>query len=702
MKIINKIFKSITSIPQQFFNLVKAIGQLFLFFVLLQFFLLNRLFRWLSDVRLVPVFLRRFFLKISNGVVRIMGKLDQAEDTSISQKEIIRMSIQNMNVKKARTAITVGGMSIGIGAIVFLVSVGYGLQNLVISRIARLEEMKQAEVMPNEQGQVYITDKTISDFNRIDQVTGISPLISLVGRVNFKNSVTDVVVHGVTTDYLKNSAMNPVEGSFFESNEIAKIFTQDTGKVAGAKTKAKEIGQIIQPIFFTVNPDMWLRVRSGPSTDSPVIGYTRRVEGEQDGEEVWGGYYESEDGAGEAATDSNGETLGRWINTDFPIWEYTGCDADQEECESGYEKLIMEEKQTWEKGYVAEIGVSLQGLPDAATPEVLGEATTSAETSSATESASSLSAQNATQSAINLDTTDATGSALDQEILELLNATPSSHVQEVKRIPLNEKAQKQAVINESMAQILGEKVEDIVGKEFKISFVAVGEAMSDSEEKKVESETESYKIVAVIPGSKNPVVWVPFIDLRSLGINRFSQARVTVAKAGDLPDVRSRIEALGYSTSSVADTVAQVKGLFTTARLALGTLGMVALAVASLGMFNTLTVSLLERTREVGVLKSMGMKSYEVKNLFLTESMVMGFFGGMLGIILGIVAGKFLGLILSVFAIVQGVGFINISSLPIMFGVAVVFLSLLVGFITGHYPAKRATKISALNALRYE
>jgi len=91
-----------------------------------------------------------------------------------------------------------------------------------------------------------------------------------------------------------------------------------------------------------------------------------------------------------------------------------------------------------------------------------------------------------------------------------------------------------------------------------------------------------------------------------------------------------------------------------------------------------------------------------VRELFLTESMIMGFFGGILGIALGFILGKLLGLILSFFAIVKGVGFIDISYLPFSFILVIIVLSLLVGVLTGIYPARRATKISALNALRYE
>jgi putative ABC transport system permease protein len=111
---------------------------------------------------------------------------------------------------------------------------------------------------------------------------------------------------------------------------------------------------------------------------------------------------------------------------------------------------------------------------------------------------------------------------------------------------------------------------------------------------------------------------------------------------------------------------------------------------------------LLERTREVGLMKAMGMTAIEVKRLFLTESMLMGFVGGMLGIFFGFMAGKFISLILSIFGLINGVGFIDVAYLPPAFVGLVFLLSLFVGLITGLYPSRRATKISALDALRYE
>ena len=119
-------------------------------------------------------------------------------------------------------------------------------------------------------------------------------------------------------------------------------------------------------------------------------------------------------------------------------------------------------------------------------------------------------------------------------------------------------------------------------------------------------------------------------------------------------------------------------------------------------MFNTLTVSLLERTREIGLLKAMGMKSHEVRDLFLAESMIMGSLGGFLGLTVGLLVGKILELFLSIYAILNGIGAITIVHIPLTFALFIVLISFMVGVLTGLYPARRATTISALNALRYE
>jgi len=640
-------------------DLLITAKEISLFALLLNFYLLSllvstltkKLQRW--NFSWMGAFPDRVLLPIARLLSEIASWLDQSEKGSISQREIIHLAMRNIIAKKVRSLISIVGMAIGVATIVFLLSIGYGLQNLVISKIAKLNEMKQADVFPPTSSSVSIDDQVLAKLKDISVIDKVSPVISLVGRVNLNSSATDVVVYGVTTDYLKESSRELVKGRLFESNDIytslptSKSEENQTGMVAGVTTAT--FGTEIKPVNFKIFPGEWVRVRSGPSINDRIIGYTKRVEGVRDGVEVWGGKYRTDNGAGEAGLDRSGNVLGRWIKASVPIWK----------------KKVEGGGKTWQEGYFAEINIKIESSPSPG--EVLGE---SIQTEGEIEKI-------------------------------LLQATAPSQLKK-KIISLPRETKKEVVINEALLRLLASKAEDLVGKEVKLKFIVVGNLMSDANSEEIESKFESYKVVGIISGQKNPVAWVPFIDLRRLGVDHYSQLRVIVKNKNVLAKAREQIEAMGYKTSSVVDTVARVKSLFGTVRIILFSLGMVALAVASLGMFNTLTVSLLERVREVGIMKAMGMKSREARDLFLTEAILMSFFGGILGIFLGSALGNAFGLILSAFSLFKGSGTIDISYLPLPFLLAIISLSLLVGFVTGIYPAKRSSRISALDALRYE
>jgi putative ABC transport system permease protein len=169
-----------------------------------------------------------------------------------------------------------------------------------------------------------------------------------------------------------------------------------------------------------------------------------------------------------------------------------------------------------------------------------------------------------------------------------------------------------------------------------------------------------------------------------------------------MDSVRQSTEVLGFTTTSVLDTISEIGGVFSNLRSILGGIGFVALIVASLGIFNTLSISLLERTRELGILKVIGMKSSEIHDYLLIEALLISLAGGILGLILGALLGKIFSLIINYFFVPSGTSLIDISVLPINFIFFIITLSLLTGGVTGVYPAFRATKISALDALRYE
>jgi ABC-type antimicrobial peptide transport system permease subunit len=600
---------------------------------------------------------------ISNLLNQTAILLDQKHEKSISKIELIELSMRNMKTKKTRTIITIGGMTIGIAAIVFLVSIGYGFERLVIGRVARLEEMKQTDVAPQAGGKIKINDKTLLNLREISNVKMALPLIAVVGRVNYQNSETDMAVYGVTTNYLQQSAIKPIQGKIFLSDELSSKIPFSEGKVAGSfiEKPSKQFGEKIQNVNFTIEPENWIPVKNNPSLSSEIIGYTKRVEGNQQGIETWGEEYSM-----------NKIFFNKWVQAKTLLWQQKTCDTKTNpDCENNQYILSKDKNnlQIQQTGYLMENHLAIHGF-NILKPNVL---------SAATESSGS--------SKINW--------------VEIASESGVIQPPETKIVPISSLAKKQAVVNQAMLSVLGIKENEAIGKKFSTSFIVVGDLLGNSKTN-IESEKTEYEIIGVILDNKTPIFYVPFIDLRTLGITNFSQAKIIVAEPNQLSIVRQQIESMGYNTRSVADTVAQINSLFKTVRSLLMLLGMVALSIASLGMFNTLTVSLLERTREVGLMKAMGMKSSEVQELFLTESMIMGFFGGILGILVGWTLGKFIGFVLSIFAVIKGVGIVDISYIPPVFIIVVVILSLFVGIITGIYPAHRATKISALNALRYE
>ncbi len=656
----NQILKSI-NLRQRVINLWRAFKNTLFFIILVILYSFSLLLHRLGRKN-------KFLASLASKFTRRVNSLDHSDASGVSQLYLMEIAFKNMAAKKTRTIATIGGMAIGISFIVFLVSIGYGLQEVVVARVARLDELKQAEVVLGLSADLALTDQTINKFKEIKNVENVLPLIAVIGRVSYQNSNSDLAVYGATRDYLKYSALQPIKGKLFESNAIALDVNKIKSNPENEGT-AKH-GEKIMDVSMNIESGTWLKVRENPTTTSKIIGYTKRIEGKTSGEEYWGDTYADDNKAGVAGKDNEGTVLGKWVKAEFLLWEKKTCSVvDDSECENGQYVVLrdIDNAQVQKAGYVAEIGMTVSSNDQSA--KVLG-----------------------------VNTSESNGSL---PVVEIASESAGVADLEVEKVSVDSNEKKEIVVNQSVLQLLNINEDEAVGKELNLSLVVVGELLEDSSVR-IESAPLNYKIVGVIPDEGTPIIYVPFLDVRSLGVNRYSQLKVISKDNASLREIRTTIESAGYGTVSVSDTVAQIDSLFSNFRLILSILGLVALSVAALGMFNTLTVSLLERTREVGLMKAMGLKSDEVKALFLTESMIMGLYGGILGLLLGIGFGKILSLVLSALSVVKGVGFVNVSYVPISFVVFVIFLSILVGISTGYYPAKRATKISALNALRYE
>jgi putative ABC transport system permease protein len=163
-----------------------------------------------------------------------------------------------------------------------------------------------------------------------------------------------------------------------------------------------------------------------------------------------------------------------------------------------------------------------------------------------------------------------------------------------------------------------------------------------------------------------------------------------------------KIKDLGFSAFSLLDASKSLRIFFSVFDLLLGIFGSLALAVATLGIVNTLVMAILERRREIGVLKALGAADGDVKQLFFVEAGAMGLSGGVLGVLLGWLIGRALTLATNIYLKRQDLPGVQISSVPLWLIAGAIGFAVLVSLIAGLYPASRAAKLNPVDALRYE
>jgi len=166
--------------------------------------------------------------------------------------------------------------------------------------------------------------------------------------------------------------------------------------------------------------------------------------------------------------------------------------------------------------------------------------------------------------------------------------------------------------------------------------------------------------------------------------------------------LEASIKNLGFNAFSLLDASNSLRTFFKVFDLLLGIFGSLALAVATLGIVNTLVMAILERRREIGVLKALGAADSDVQQLFFLEAGVMGFLGGILGVGFGWLLGRAITFGTNIYLKQQNLNPIELSSVPWWLAVLALVFSVIVSLIAGLYPASRAAKLNPVDALRYE
>lgn len=494
---------------------LKIFVEFFFILVTLFFVILSLIYRGIYkvlDLKIWPAFVHNFQYRMSDFYYKFINMVVSRRGESINFSDMIDLSVKNLLAKKTRTYVTIGGVALGIAFTVFLVSIGFGLERLVLKNFSKLDQLRSIDAYSSISQNITINDETLVDLTNINGVEEVLPIIATAGKVNLQGSETDIVAYGVERSYLNHSDLNLLRGDFFANTEIAQA--------------------------------------------------SALVKGEAD--------------------------------------------------------------------------------------SLTGETTT----------------------------------------------------EKTKKVVIEQTDRQEAIVNSAFLDIFALDSADAIGKTFEVTLIATQEI--SNEEVDLESYPVNYEITGVISNFDIPVIYIPIADVKKLGVTTYSQARILTQSQDQVSEIRQKVDILGYRTESILDTITQIEATFKNIRMVLTAVGMVALAVASFGMFNTLTVSLLERIREVGLLKVMGMKSVEIKDLFLTEAILLGLGGGFLGIFIGVASGSVVSTIISTVAMSRGYDSIQVAAIPLTSILGILFVATFTGILTGLYPSRRATKISALNALRYE
>lgn len=187
----------------------------------------------------------------------------------------------------------------------------------------------------------------------------------------------------------------------------------------------------------------------------------------------------------------------------------------------------------------------------------------------------------------------------------------------------------------------------------------------------------------------------------------YNEVIVRVENADRTLEVRDQIIAMGYQANTMLDFVQGINNFYSILQVVLGGVGAIALLVAAIGIANTMAMSILERTREIGLMKAVGATNRDVLSLFLGEAAGIGFIGGLGGVLAGWLLGQMLNVVAVVYLAQQAASQGGIPPsvavyTPLWLPVFVLAFSTLIGMLSGLYPALRAANMIPVMALKYE
>ncbi len=294
----------------------------------------------------------------------------------------------------------------------------------------------------------------------------------------------------------------------------------------------------------------------------------------------------------------------------------------------------------------------------------------------------------------------------------------------------------EVILQTQFAKTLSDKPEALLGQDVTLRYVERQSLGGTGESAAASSDTDAgfsavrrerkVRVVGIIEtepfggmrGFGRGGIFIPIGLAEKLNVVGMSSMRELMRTSGDtttyqtlmvrlsspthVQNAEKAIEKMGFSTFSMMEAMRSLRRFFAVLDLFLGIFGSLALAVASLGIINTLVMAILERRREIGIMKALGASDRDVRRLFFAEAGSMGFLGGLLGVAMGWAIGKAINFGANVWLARQEFPPEKIWSVPWWLVAGAIGFAVVVSLVAGLYPASRAAKLDPVQALRYE
>jgi len=272
------------------------------------------------------------------------------------------------------------------------------------------------------------------------------------------------------------------------------------------------------------------------------------------------------------------------------------------------------------------------------------------------------------------------------------------------------------IIPYDMLKIFGiNNPNDILDKEITINNFNDWSASASA--KKVDFQQKDYKLKVVgVTGEKDKTTMLTLVNSTAKTINDelkqkelqsdkpflYDSVMVRVNDLKKVNEVKDNLTNKGYGATSFEDMAKQLGKIFLIMQIVLGVIGSIALLVASLGVINTMLMAVLERTKEIGIMKAIGARNKDIERIFIFESAYIGIFGSFIGLLLGYGGSRLAEIIVSYYTQNSGLDGLIKFIIPSYLVIFVILFSMIVSAIAGSLPARRASKLDPVIALRDE